>query len=288
MRKSLAPHLIRPSPSFAASSFSLAALGSFGRLAPNQQVRWGHSAVLGRARGVAIASSTASVFKRHMFIQTQDTPNPQSLKFLPGQEVLPAGETANFSSYKQAQRSPLAKALFAIEGVQGVYFANDFISVTIFPEQEWSHIKPEVFGAISDFFASNQPVLTPADGDTKEDEKHDDASESFKILDTDDELVALIKELLETRVRPHVQQDGGDLVYRGFEKGVVKLQLQGSCVGCSSSSATLKGMIQNMLCHYIPEVDSVEEWVDEELQAVSRSQLKELEDRLQDAQVENK
>ncbi|KAH9495455.1 hypothetical protein Btru_015161 [Bulinus truncatus] len=205
---------------------------------------------------------------RHMFIQTQDTPNPNSLKFLPGVPVLESG-TFDFPNPQSAYCSPLVKMLFRIEGVKGVFLTKDAITVTRADDDiDWNVLKPEIFSVIMDFFASGLPVLTeekPA-GDTV---VHED----------DDETVQLIKELLDTRIRPTVQEDGGDIVYMGFEKGIVKLKMQGSCSSCPSSIVTLKHGVQNMLQFYIPEVLSVEQ-VTDELEAVSNKEFQKVEGKL--------
>ncbi|KAM7391517.1 hypothetical protein PAMP_022202 [Pampus punctatissimus] len=189
-----------------------------------------------------------------MFVQTQDTPNPNSLKFMPGCIVLEGG-TMNFSGPREAYCSPLARQLFRIDGVKSVFLGPDFITITKSDtDMEWKVIKPDVFAAIMDFFTSGLPVVN-------EDSKPNaDTAPS----DDDDEVVAMIKELLDTRIRPTVQDDGGDVLYRGFEDGVVKLKLQGSCTSCPSSIVTLKSGIQNMLQFYIPEVESVEQVKEEE------------------------
>jgi len=207
---------------------------------------------------------------RRMFIQTQDTPNPQSLKFLPGRSVLEEGGTYDIPSIGQAAGSPLAKLLFRIDGVKGVFFGPDFIVVTKHDDEcEWKLMKPEIFATIMDFFTSGLPVIN-ADVETLT---------STEIYDDDDDTVAMIKELLDTRIRPTVQEDGGDIVYMGFDDGVVKLKMQGSCTSCPSSIVTLKNGVQNMLQFYIPEVVAVEQIFDEsdEVQAV---ELKKLEDKL--------
>ncbi|XP_005101029.1 NFU1 iron-sulfur cluster scaffold homolog, mitochondrial [Aplysia californica] len=205
---------------------------------------------------------------RSMFIQTQDTPNPNSLKFLPGVEVLESG-TFDFPNPQSAHCSPLAKMLFRIDGVRGVFFAKDSVTVTkADDDSDWALLKPEIFAVIMDFFASGLPVLTdekPA-GDTV-------------IDDDDDETVALIKELLDTRIRPTVQEDGGDIIYIGFQDGIVRLKMQGSCSSCPSSVVTLKHGVQNMLQFYIPEVEGVEQVVDE-VEALSNEEFRKLEDQL--------
>jgi Fe-S cluster biogenesis protein NfuA len=183
-----------------------------------------------------------------MFIQTEQTPNPATLKFLPGRAVMTAG-TANFPTADSAARSPLAERLFAVEGVEGVFLGADFVTVTKAAAKEWQVLKPTVLGIIMEHFVANRPVVLaepapPADAAASDPE--------------DTEIVAQIKELIETRVRPAVAQDGGDIIFRGFEEGVVYLHMQGSCAGCPSSTATLKMGIENMLKHYVPEVVAVE------------------------------
>jgi len=180
-----------------------------------------------------------------MFIQTEATPNPATLKFLPGRPVLDGG-TAQFLSVEEAGRSPLAERLFGVPGVVRVFFGGDFITVTKADDREWSVLKPGLLGAIMEHFTTGQPVLL-AEGAA--------ADEAFDTADA--EIVGQIKELLDTRVRPAVAQDGGDIVFRGFEKGIVFLHMQGSCSGCPSSTATLKMGIENMLKHYVPEVTEV-------------------------------
>jgi Fe-S cluster biogenesis protein NfuA len=185
-----------------------------------------------------------------MFIQTESTPNPATLKFLPGRKVLGEG-AADFPTREAAEKSPLAKRLFDIDGVGGVMFGPDFITVTK-TGAEWPQLKPMILGAIMEHFTQGLPIIEGAAGEgggLKED--YDPA---------DEEIVVQIKELLDTRVRPAVAQDGGDIIFRGFESksGTVFLNLRGSCAGCPSSTATLKNGIENMLRHYIPEVNTVE------------------------------
>jgi Fe-S cluster biogenesis protein NfuA len=180
-----------------------------------------------------------------MFIQTETTPNPATLKFLPGRSVMESG-TAHFVAADAAARSPLAEGLFAVPGVEGVFLGADFITVTKADDREWQLMKPALLGVIMEHFTAGRPVvLTDAAA----------ADETFN--DSDTEIVDQIKELLDTRVRPAVAQDGGDIVFRGFEKGIVFLHMQGSCSGCPSSTATLKMGIENMLKHYVPEVTEV-------------------------------
>lgn len=179
-----------------------------------------------------------------MFIQTETTPNPNTLKFLPGRSVLEAG-TADFPDRDTAGRSPLASRLFGIDGVTRVFLGSDFITVAKPDETDWAVVKPLVLGAIMDHYTSGDTTLAPGG----------DAAAS---TEGDSDLVTQIKELLDTRVRPSVASDGGDIIFRGFEDGVVYLHMQGSCAGCPSSTATLKHGIENMLKYYVPEVQSVE------------------------------
>jgi Fe-S cluster biogenesis protein NfuA len=184
-----------------------------------------------------------------MFIQTESTPNPATLKFLPGREVL--GERVmDFPDREAADASPLAAALFDIPEVTRVFFGSDFISVTK-SSGEWQHLKPAILGAIMDHFTRGLPLIGEGSGDE---------GESDHSLDDDSEIAQQIRELLDTRIRPAVAQDGGDIVFRGFDEktGVVSLYLRGSCSGCPSSRMTLKNGIENMLRHYIPEVSAVE------------------------------
>ncbi|MCK6452951.1 MAG: NifU family protein [Alphaproteobacteria bacterium] len=179
-----------------------------------------------------------------MFIQTEETPNPATLKFLPGRTVVEGG-TANFPSAEHAARSPLAERLFDVEGVSGVFLGGDFITVTKEADRDWYLMKPAILGVIMEHFTANRPVMQA--------EPAGEAAEAGE----DSEIVTQIKELLDTRVRPAVAQDGGDIIFHGFESGVVYLHMQGSCSGCPSSTATLKMGIENMLRHYIPEVTEV-------------------------------
>ena len=183
-----------------------------------------------------------------MFIQTEATPNPASLKFLPGRIVLGTG-TAEYRSQDEATSSPLAERLFAIRGVGGVFLGGDFITVTK-ADGEWQHIKPAILGAIMEHFMSGIPVLREEPAGQFGEEFFDEA---------DAETVATIKELIETRVRPAVAQDGGDITFQGFRDGVVFLNMRGSCAGCPSSTATLKHGIQNLLRHFVPEVREIQE-----------------------------
>jgi Fe-S cluster biogenesis protein NfuA len=184
-----------------------------------------------------------------MFIQTESTPNPASLKFLPGKEVLAEG-SADFANETAAERSPLAKRLFAVPGVSGVFFGSDFITVTK-AQGEWAHLKPAILGAIMDHYQSGAPVIA-ADAALS---TH--TAESGPVDEEEAHIIEQIKELLDTRVRPAVAQDGGDIVFHGYTNGVVYLHMRGSCSSCPSSTMTLKNGIENMLRHYVPEVTEV-------------------------------
>lgn len=215
------------------------------------------------------SSNNISINKRTLFIQTESTPNPESLKFYPGEPVLSKPSNNNeeqedevtngfYATHKDKEeisRSPLAKELFKIEGVKGVYLGGDFITITKFATSHWQHIRPYIFSSIMDFYSTGKPVLlsSPEITDTT-------------ILDDDDEIVAMIKEILEVKIRPAVQEDGGDIHYDGFDydTGIVTVKLAGACSGCPSSSATLKNGVENMLMHYIPEVTAVEALDEEE------------------------
>lgn len=189
-----------------------------------------------------------------MFIQTEATPNPATLKFLPGKEVMQSG-TADFRDADSARAtSPLASRLFEIPGVTGVFLGYDFVTVTKQEEPDWQHLKPAVLGAIMEHFMSGVPVM--AEG-TVSDTAADEGSEFFDA--EDEEIVLTIKELLDTRVRPAVAQDGGDITFRGYQNGTVFLNMKGACAGCPSSTATLKHGIQNLLRHFVPEVQQVEQ-----------------------------
>jgi Fe-S cluster biogenesis protein NfuA len=184
-----------------------------------------------------------------MFIETEGTPNPATLKFLPGRDVMGNRGTADFANAEAAQRSPLASKLFALPGIARVFLGGDFITVTEDGEMGWQVLRPQVLGAIMEHFMSGAPV----DAEAGEDEVAGDFDPA------DIEIVDQIKELLDTRVRPAVAGDGGDIVFRGFREGIVKLHLQGACSGCPSSRATLKHGVETMLKHYVPEVLSVEQ-----------------------------
>lgn len=201
----------------------------------------------------SLPSSVLHNSVRCMFIQTQDTPNPNSLKFLPGRAVL-EGRTMDFPSPASAYCSPLARHLFKVEGVKSVFFGPDFITISKESEEtDWNLIKPDIYATIMDFYATGLPVVT-----------EEAARPEGVASEDDDEVVAMIKELLDSRIRPTVQEDGGDVIYKGFEDGIVLLRLQGSCTSCPSSIITLKSGIQNMLQFYIPEVEGVEQVMEDD------------------------
>jgi Fe-S cluster biogenesis protein NfuA len=180
-----------------------------------------------------------------MFIETEGTPNPATLKFLPGREIL-GDKTADFADADAALISPLAEALFGLEGVARVFLGGDFLSVTKTPAVEWSALRPQILALIMEHLVEGRPIL-----------RENVTLEAEDFAPEDADIAAQIKELLDTRIRPAVAGDGGDIIFRGFRDGIVSLQMQGSCSGCPSSTATLKHGIETMLKHYIPEVTSV-------------------------------
>jgi NFU1 iron-sulfur cluster scaffold homolog, mitochondrial len=181
-----------------------------------------------------------------MFIQTEDTPNPNSIKFLPGKDVCPE-QPMNFKTKDDCAESPLAQQLFEINHVDGVFFGKDFVTITKEESSEWGKIKSEILLSLMDFFSAGSDVILKSKKD------------STKSSDADDnKIVSEIKEIIEQKVRPAVAQDGGDIIFHSFQNGIVKLELHGACSGCPSSTVTLKNGIENMLKHYVPEVESVE------------------------------
>jgi Fe-S cluster biogenesis protein NfuA len=215
--------------------------------------------------------------RRSMFIQTKDTPNPNSMMFLTGTKILDTG-TMEFTSGATSHNSPLARSLFRVENVKTVFFGHDFITIVKADEADWAVMKPNIFATIMDFFASNQPIFikgaaSPSDTAPAEE---------------DDEVVAVIKELLDTRIRPAVQEDGGDIIYYDFKDGIVYLSLQGSCTSCPSSVVTLKSGVENMLMHYIPEVQGVEQYNDEELESLNAAEVKKLDEKLDEKKLDEK
>ncbi|CDF39390.1 unnamed protein product [Chondrus crispus] len=219
-----------------------------------------------------------------MFIQTQATPNAHAVMFMPGREVMPGGRgTADYPSVRAAAPSPLARKLFSIDGVRSVFFGADFVTVTKDDPVDWTVLRPEIFEVIMEFFTADAESVILQDGEAP---VHPDTL----ITEDDDEVVAMIKELLETRVKPAVAEDGGSILYRGFdtETGVVNLELQGACSTCSSSSITLKSGVENMLRHYIPEVKGVAEVLPEHADDIKRASEKaftQVEKKLTDAGI---
>jgi Fe-S cluster biogenesis protein NfuA len=187
-----------------------------------------------------------------MLIETETTPNPATLKFLPGRNVMDSG-TRDFATPEEAEASPLAEALFGLGDVEGVFFGKEFVSVTSGPGVDWRHLKPDVLSILLDHFSANMPLFKPASAGFGVPPESDGFSDDPE----DEDIIVQIKELIETRVRPAVANDGGDIIYRGFDKGKVYLKMQGACAGCPSSTATLKQGIESLLKHYVPEVTEV-------------------------------
>jgi len=218
---------------------------------------------------------------RSMFIQTETTPNQDSLKFIPGVPVMEEGN-AEFLDAKSALKSPLALRLLGVEGVTAVFYGPDFVTVSKDPDTPWSVIKPEVYSILMEFFSSGQALFR------SEEDREAAGPQDTRILDTDSETVAMIKELLDTRVRPAIQEDGGDIEYRAFtDDGIVQLMLKGSCRGCDSSTVTLKSGIERMLMHYIPEVKGVEQVLHQE-EAIALDEFQKLEMKLQKEKSEKR
>ncbi len=187
-----------------------------------------------------------------MLIETETTPNPSTLKFMPGRKVMDMG-TRDFATPEEAEASPLAEALFTLGDVEGVFFGYDFVSVTVGPGSNWADVKPDVLSIMLDHFSAEMPLFKPASasGIAVAPER------AFNDDPADADIIDQIKDLIETRVRPAVANDGGDIIYQGFNKGTVFLKMQGACAGCPSSTATLKGGIESLLKHYVPEVTEV-------------------------------
>ncbi len=204
----------------------------------------------------AVDPRTAAPHMKIMFIETETTPNPSTLKFMPGRKVMAAegiGGTRDFATAEEADASPLAEALFTLGDVEGVFFGQDFVSVTVGPGSEWAQVKPEVLSILLDHFSADMPLFKPASAAgiaVAPERAFNDDPEDADIIDQ-------IKDLIETRVRPAVANDGGNIIYQGFDKGRVYLKMQGACAGCPSSTATLKHGIESLLKHYVPEVTEV-------------------------------
>ncbi|KAI0271601.1 HIRA-interacting protein 5 [Gloeopeniophorella convolvens] len=241
-----------------------------------------HGYTLSTAAGVrpstAPASRASPLMTRSMFIQTESTPNEDSLKFIPGAPVMESG-SAEFLDTRTALTSPLALRLFGIEGVKAVFYGPDFVTVSKDAENPWAVVKPEVYSILMEYFSSGQPLFR------SEEDRLSAGPQDTRILDTDSDTVAMIKELLDTRVRPAIMEDGGDIEYRGFtDEGIVKIKLKGSCRGCDSSTVTLKTGIERMLVHYIPEVKGTEQVLDEE-EIIAQDEFSKFEERLHQKQT---
>lgn len=191
-----------------------------------------------------------------MWIQTETTPNQDALKFVPGRDILgPNAPSIEFLSGRDANQSPLAKKLFSVDGVKTIFYGPDFLTVTKNEEAQWPTLKPEIFSLLMEHLSTGEPIMSS---------DHTAAASDTAAHEDDDEVVSMIKELLDTRIRPAIQEDGGDIEYRGFENGTVKLKLRGACRTCDSSTVTLKNGIESMLMHYVPEVEQVEQVLDPE------------------------
>ncbi|KAJ5187601.1 hypothetical protein N7449_010595 [Penicillium cf. viridicatum] len=222
--------------------------------------------------------------KRTIFIQTENTPNPDALKFIPNHRVLPEGFPSTFLEYMSPRStlapphpSPLAAKLLDVEGVTSVFYGTDFITVTKGSDANWAHIKPEVFSIITQAVTSGETIVTTVEGAI--DGEQESGEDSLSFNEDDDEVVSMIKELLETRIRPAIQEDGGDIELKGFEDGIVMLKLRGACRTCDSSTVTLKNGIESMLMHYIEEVKGVEQVMDEE-EIISMHEFSKFEEKL--------
>ncbi|KAG7657141.1 Scaffold protein Nfu/NifU N-terminal domain superfamily [Arabidopsis suecica] len=259
---SLSRHSVTCSPS--SSSLLISRRSLFISAATHFPVNFSESITTNASRNCSRSSSFPFNWieqRRTMFIQTQSTPNPSSLMFSPGKPVMEIG-SADFPNSRSAMSSPLAKAIFAIDGVVRVFYGSDFVTVTKSDDVTWDILKPDIFAVVMDFYSSGQPLFLDSQAT---------AAKDTAIHEDDSETVAMIKELLETRIRPSVQDDGGDIEYCGFdtETGIVKLRMQGACSGCPSSSVTLKSGIENMLMHYVSEVKGVEQEFDGEEEGTS-------------------
>ncbi|EFO25989.2 hypothetical protein LOAG_02490 [Loa loa] len=215
--------------------------------------------IVRKSRCLLVVSPSTSLVRpaRSMFIQVHETPNPATLKFIPGRMIMGKGRgTLDFGNFLSAKRSPLAMELFRINGVKSVFFGEDYVTITKQNEvDDWALLKPEIFAVLMDYLQSEKPIIS--EGEMPK------GPEDTEIHPEDSDTVAMIKELLECRIKPMVQEDGGDVIYKGFHDGVVHLKMQGSCTGCPSSSVTLQFGIKNMLQFYVPEVKDVLEVKDE-------------------------
>ncbi|KAF2667148.1 HIRA-interacting protein 5 [Microthyrium microscopicum] len=229
-----------------------------------------------------VTSSICQPQKRTLFIQTEDTPNPDALKFKPNQRVLPDPFPSPYVEYLSPRStitppypSPLAAQLLAIDGVTGVFFGSDYITISKDAGAQWAHVKPEAFSLITEAVTSGQPMVTIKESEDGVEEEAD----SLAYNENDSEVVGMIKELLETRIRPAIQDDGGDIEFRGFENGQVYLKLRGACRTCDSSTVTLRNGIESMLMHYIEEVQGVQQAFDQE-EEVAMQEFQKFEERL--------
>ncbi|OKL59541.1 NifU-like protein [Talaromyces atroroseus] len=238
--------------------------------------------------GLPKINGPSSGNKRSIFIQTESTPNPDALKFLPNHPVLPENFSTPFLEYLSPRStlapphpSPLAAKLLNVEGVSSVFYGTDFITVTKSSDVNWAHVKPEVFSLITEVVTSGEQIVntverTSAGGENAQEGGEED---TLGYNEEDDEVVGMIKELLETRIRPAIQEDGGDIEFRGFENGIVMLKLRGACRTCDSSTVTLKNGIESMLMHYIEEVQGVEQVLDQE-EEISMHEFAKFEEKL--------
>ncbi|KAL4806867.1 scaffold protein Nfu/NifU N terminal-domain-containing protein [Aspergillus unguis] len=234
---------------------------------------------------VARTGGQPPVGKRTIFIQTETTPNPDALKFIPNHRVLPEDFTTSFLEYLSPRStlapphpSSLASNLFNVDGVQSVFYGPDFITVTKASDANWAHIKPEVFSLITQAVTSGEALVSTV-AKTGDNAQKGGEEDSLGYNEEDDEVVSMIKELLETRIRPAIQEDGGDIEFRGFENGIVMLKLRGACRTCDSSTVTLRNGIESMLMHYIEEVQGVEQATDQE-EEVSMLEFAKFEEKL--------
>ncbi|PSK40211.1 NifU-like protein [Elsinoe australis] len=244
------------------------------RTSPLTSTKSSHRPVLGPFTQPSQSGPKAQA-KRTIFIQTEDTPNADALKFRPNHRILPEGFNSPFIEYLSPRStvappypSPLAAQLLNVDGVTSVFYGVDYITVTKDSSQPWAHIKPEVFSLITEAVTNGQPIVTVSEGKGEGQEMTED--DSLQYDENDSEVVSMIKELLETRIRPAIQEDGGDIEFRGFEDGQVKLKLRGACRTCDSSTVTLKNGIESMLMHYIEEVQGVQQVMDEEEEIAMR------------------
>ncbi|RKU40029.1 hypothetical protein DL546_001203 [Coniochaeta pulveracea] len=231
-------------------------------------------------------AALSKVQRRTIFIQTENTPNPDSLKFLPNHRILPPSIKTTFIEYMNPRStisppypSPLAAQLMAIDGVTSVFYGADFITVTKSSDAEWAHIRPEVFSLITEAITSGQNIVNVSERKEGEAGAEAEEEDSLAYNENDSEVVGMIKELLETRIRPAIQEDGGDIEFRGFEDGFVKLKLRGACRTCDSSTVTLKNGIEGMLMHYIEEVKGVHQVLDQE-EEIALAEFQKFEEKL--------